>query len=171
MWDRAETVDPYIAQSAIGICRTCPVRQECTAFAESTKGQPFPADGIYGGLMYHKGQRDVDDLTGRQYGQLTVLWLNDTPKHKGRTWLCRCTCGNEVEVSSSRLRNGIRTTCGCGAGTNMVGRVSGHLTVLSLHKNRTWLCQCKCGERVLVAQSYLSGRRSSCGCKGRGVAA
>jgi hypothetical protein len=48
------------------------------------------------------------DLTGKQFGELTVIKpLRD--KHK---WLCRCSCGNCIEVASQHLRRGDYTTCG-----------------------------------------------------------
>lgn len=53
---------------------------------------------------------------------------------------------------------------------DMVGYVSGKLTVLSLSEERIhgmhrWLCQCECGNTCYVAGSHLrQGRKKSCGC-------
>ncbi len=52
------------------------------------------------------------DLTGEKYGRLTVL----TPAENiGRrtAWLCRCECGKETVVLTSRLRSGHTKSCGC----------------------------------------------------------
>lgn len=52
------------------------------------------------------------DLTGDNYGSLYVVAKCDG---KNRKWLCRCECGNTVEVDQSHLRTGHTRSCGCGA--------------------------------------------------------
>lgn len=51
------------------------------------------------------------DLTGRQFGDLTVKEKAQTDK-RGRYWLCTCVCGNEIVVKQSDLKNRIITSCG-----------------------------------------------------------
>lgn len=52
------------------------------------------------------------DLTGQQYGRLTPLRL--APKRGKHTrWVCQCDCGNETVASTSDLRTGNTTSCGC----------------------------------------------------------
>ena len=52
------------------------------------------------------------DLTGQQFGSLTVL--HSVENVDGRTaWLCRCGCGREVTVKTVHLRSGHMKTCGC----------------------------------------------------------
>ena len=68
------------------------------------------------------------DLTGQKFGKLTVL----TPAKNIGTktaWLCRCDCGTEVTVTTQRLRDGHRTSCGCdkdlfGEAPATIGRAS-----------------------------------------------
>lgn len=51
------------------------------------------------------------DLSGQQYGNLTVL--RPAENVDGRTaWLCRCGCGREAVVKIKNLRSGHRSTCG-----------------------------------------------------------
>lgn len=51
-------------------------------------------------------------LTGQRFGKLTVV--SPAENVGARTaWLCRCDCGNEVVVTTARLRDGRRTSCGC----------------------------------------------------------
>jgi hypothetical protein len=59
------------------------------------------------------------DLTGRQFGSLTVLaYSHYIP---GRTyWRCRCVCGNECHAVSQQLRNGKKLSCGCGGPPKLV---------------------------------------------------
>ena len=52
------------------------------------------------------------DLTGQQYGHLSVL--RPAENIGSRTaWVCRCDCGRETTVPTNRLRSGHTTSCGC----------------------------------------------------------
>ena len=48
------------------------------------------------------------DITGKQFGRLTVIEYIG-----GSKWACRCLCGGESFVASADLRNGHTTSCGC----------------------------------------------------------
>lgn len=52
------------------------------------------------------------DLTGQRYGRLTVLGpAENIGIHTA--WRCRCDCGQEAVVRTSRLRGGRTVSCGC----------------------------------------------------------
>lgn len=54
----------------------------------------------------------IDIPAGTTFEKLTVI--ERAPDRCGQTFfLCRCECGNEVDVNSVRLRNGEKTHCGC----------------------------------------------------------
>lgn len=53
-----------------------------------------------------------NDLTGQQFGYLTVLGLAER-KNRKTYWLCKCQCGNEVKIPSSNLTSGNSYSCGC----------------------------------------------------------
>lgn len=55
----------------------------------------------------------IKDLTGKQFGYLTVL--NKTNKRIQRkvVWECLCICGNKCEVLSTNLISGRTVSCGC----------------------------------------------------------
>ena len=54
------------------------------------------------------------DLTGQQFGLLTVLHLAE--KRRGKIyWECLCKCGKTHFASTGKLRGGLRT-CGCQKG-------------------------------------------------------
>lgn len=60
----------------------------------------------------------MKDLTGRQYGWLTVLreYTADPERRKRerqQLWLCRCACGSETVVSSNKLVSRNTQSCGC----------------------------------------------------------
>ena len=53
------------------------------------------------------------DLVGLRFGRLTVVrYLGSIPNEHGK-YLCRCSCGTEVEVYSNNLRKGNTKSCGC----------------------------------------------------------
>lgn len=52
------------------------------------------------------------DMVGERYGMLTVLWKGGTST-TGTKWVCKCDCGNYVEVRGNSLRNGNTKSCGC----------------------------------------------------------
>lgn len=54
----------------------------------------------------------VIDMSGKRFGRLTVLSFCKVEKHLAY-WLCKCDCGNEVEVPGVSLRKGITKSCGC----------------------------------------------------------
>ena len=59
------------------------------------------------------------DLTGQQFGYLTVLKLNDTYKKEKNIssrkiyWDCQCKCGAITTVEGTHLRRGEILSCGC----------------------------------------------------------
>lgn len=51
----------------------------------------------------------------RKYGRLLVLGVTDQSVTDGRHgyYLCRCDCGNIVDVQAYRLLHGHTVSCGC----------------------------------------------------------
>lgn len=53
------------------------------------------------------------DLTNKRFGKLTAIKFIKS-NDKGTTiWLCKCDCGNEIEVSYNNLKSGNTKSCGC----------------------------------------------------------
>ena len=52
------------------------------------------------------------DLIGQRFGRLLVV---SQTKHHGEkiAWICKCDCGKNTEVTTSKLRNGNTVSCGC----------------------------------------------------------
>lgn len=117
------------------------------------------------------------DLQGLNFGELTVL-SRSTGFHKngGVWWLCRCNCGNTVELPGTLLATGRRTSCGCNAvkhyhSSDITGKVFGRLTALFPTKERDtkgsvmWHCKCDCGNALDIAyNSLMYANQQSCGC-------
>lgn len=60
-------------------------------------------------------RRPVNDLTGRIFGDLTVLKRGENT-NTGRnrvTWICLCVCGKEKQISRSNLIANHHSSCGC----------------------------------------------------------
>jgi hypothetical protein len=57
------------------------------------------------------------DLTGQRFGRLAVL--SEAPARRKPNgarvlcWVCRCSCGTELEVRGESLRRGNTASCGC----------------------------------------------------------
>ena len=55
-----------------------------------------------------------EDLTGKQFGRLTVISKTNRRNASGSVmWKCRCICGNETDVSQGDLVHGGAVSCGC----------------------------------------------------------
>ena len=115
------------------------------------------------------------DLTGQKFGKLTVLAKVESTKNRlNKQWLCRCDCGNERTVKTSKLLSGKLKSCGlCSRVRDLSGQRYGRLVVLeqaeplisSGRKSPRWLCKCDCGRTTIVLGINLKGGNvRSCGC-------
>lgn len=69
------------------------------------------------------------DLTGKRFGQLTVLSRALDKRRGCPRWLCRCDCGRETTVAGSSLRDGVTHSCGCLAAQFVSMRAAKHRAV------------------------------------------
>lgn len=53
------------------------------------------------------------DLTGKQFGLLTVIERAGRNKHRRALWLCKCKCGNNKVITGAGLTRGNTNSCGC----------------------------------------------------------
>lgn len=67
------------------------------------------------GCVVHENKGRFKDITGQRFGRLTVIRFlpRAEREHPRRTWLCRCDCGNEIQVAAAKLISGHTTSCGC----------------------------------------------------------
>ena len=126
-----------------------------------------------------------ENLIGETFGRLTVTSLSE-PKNGHRYWFCKCSCGNEKEVSGGILKRGDVKSCGCLRSEtareavrnlkprqrkDISGKKFGKLTALNWicdDRNRkpVWECICECGNISYVGAYDLAGGNSkSCGCQ------
>lgn len=105
-------------------------------------------------------------MIGRRYGKLVI---NKRISSKNNTVLCKCDCGNEVEILAPNLIQGRKKHCGCDkyADRDETGKTYGRWKVLGKHENsfEKWECRCDCGNEGVVARTNLiNGWSKSCGC-------
>ena len=109
------------------------------------------------------------DLTGKIFGEWTVLKRSDNNKGKTPKWLCECSCGEKRNVNGSNLRDGISMSCGCLNKNNLTGKKFGMVSVLYedlQSKNRKiYICRCDCGNVKSIRRDTLLNNIISCGCK------
>lgn len=57
--------------------------------------------------------KKIKDLTGSNFGRLTVIKYLGKDKNNKSKWLCKCKCGKETEVLACHLQSGKIQSCGC----------------------------------------------------------
>lgn len=76
-------------------------------------------------------------LTGQRFGKLVVI---NPAENVGRrtAWRCRCDCGREITVTTSHLREGHTTSCGCRPNATYIhGTCVEMLQAKTVRKNNT----------------------------------
>lgn len=113
------------------------------------------------------------DLTGRVFGQLTVLYrddlfINAIGKHR-TMWRCKCQCGREKSIRMDALTSGRVKSCGI-CNNDIAGQRFGRLTVIEQMGTDNvghlkWKCKCDCGNEITVlATNLIQHYTQSCGC-------
>lgn len=185
-WTVISECDDYVSPKGLSqtqwLCR-CICGTEKIVIQTSLKSGSSTSCGCMSGLTMHK----KSDITGKQFGKLTVVKrVDDYVSPKGARvpkWLCKCECGNELEVISTSLRNGDTKSCGCIGKIRTVSQVKrtntkdflgehfGHLVVKDVVKETNSIkeaifqCECECGN--ITQKSYNALRKNpnvSCGC-------
>lgn len=125
--------------------------------------------------------RPAINLIGQVFGRLTVIKRVENANDGHARWLCQCSCGNMVIVSSNVLKKGNTKSCGClnrevaskkakNNYNNLLNQKFGKLTVIEfLGSNEKgailWKCKCDCGNEFTTTSHHLtSGNTRSCGC-------
>ena len=113
------------------------------------------------------------DLTGKEYGKLTVIKYVGKNKANRNIWHCKCECGNELDVLQKDLICGRIKSCGCEKYGELdkllIGTKVNKLTVLyrngkSKHGDVLYRCRCDCGNEVDLAGYRLKNKSvNSCG--------
>lgn len=140
---------------------------------------------------YCSGRKKYEKIeAGNQYGNWIVISKSKKTgtRKSQKYWICQCQCKDKTikEVTEDSLKQGLSTSCGCmnkekikELGLNskrelLIGSKFNMLTVIKYHGKRnnsskhhkhTWLCQCDCGNKIIVETTELvTGHTKSCGC-------
>ena len=120
-------------------------------------------------------KEEVNIEIGQRFANLVVMQLYKAYNH-GKTYLCKCDCGNVLTVRTSDLVKGRKLSCGCRHGggrqirdrSDLIGKRFNKLVVLDTvrESNRTYcICQCDCGNIVkMEITNLLRDDTMSCGC-------
>lgn len=65
------------------------------------------------GCLIKESGKFTKDLKGKRFGRLKVMKKSTKNKKGYMEWLCKCDCGNEITVSSTKLMQGMTKSCGC----------------------------------------------------------
>ena len=124
-------------------------------------------------------KRKQCDLTGKQFGRLTVLEKDiiKTQETGKVHWKCKCSCGNPkiLSIYQNHLKSGASTSCGCSKIEDLEGQMFGFLEPIKIDWERSgkghsayWLCKChKCNNpelKSIPAASLKNGHSTTCGC-------
>lgn len=131
----------------------------------------------------------LNDLTGRKFGMLTVLergenYVSPSGKSIRVRWVCQCECGKTVLVHSNTLTHGKIQSCGCVKNKKSSerlakatyrhrperkyhpGDVVGTYTVIEYIDNRKLLCRCnQCNSVLDVCISNITRSRMCRNCR------
>lgn len=104
-------------------CSACICKCDCGKDCEVWSSQLRYENKDSCGCVPKRGQRHQCP-PGERYGMLTILSTHSKEvwNRKYKFAICRCDCGNEVELKTSYLRNGHTSSCGC------LLRRSGHMS-------------------------------------------
>ena len=80
------------------------------------------ANSLLRGSATSCGCDRFEDLTNKKFGKLTAKKLLVNKKK----WLCKCDCGNIIEVYPCNLKSGKSTSCGCFQKEQLKSRVFKH---------------------------------------------
>lgn len=158
------------------VCQ-CECRNYCLVESYKLKTGHTQSCGCY---MREQTQKfNLNDLTGKQFGRLTVRKRVGTDNWRSPIWECICQCGNITNVTTHNLVSNHTTSCGC-YNREQVQKINikdltnqqfGFLLAICplderKRNNVVWKCKClNCGNITYVITSNLTGGLTrSCGC-------
>ena len=118
------------------------------------------------------------NLTGKQFGELTVLHKAKVQRKNGIWWTCQCSCGQTYDVQGTLLVTGKRKRCGSKihkknyysqdiSGKRFNRLVAEYPTDKRSSKGSViWHCRCDCGKEIDISHNELVySNLKSCGCQ------
>ena len=122
---------------------------------------------LHSEVCSHNGEKRRIDLSGRRFGRLVAIEIDESRTRQSRKvyWKCRCDCGRTKVIPAGRL---VRDTKSCGClyreavdrrYSDMTGMSFGSLRIVgragTSGGKSTWRCICTCGKESIVTGSNL----------------
>lgn len=102
------------------------------------------------------------NLLNIRFEKLKVIKLsNNLSKSGGRRWICKCDCGNIVEVDSSSLISGNTKSCGC-LHKEIVSLKNGEASLNLLYNNYKYKATLKNNEFNLTKSQFKTLTSNNC---------
>jgi hypothetical protein len=101
------------------------------------------------------------DLTGREFGRLTVQFRAATSRWRKTRWLCVCRCGRESIVEAAHLLAGRIRSCGC-LQIEMIGQLNRTHGRTKMPVYRSW--------QAMLTRCYNTANKNYDRYGGRGIA-
>ena len=111
------------------------------------------------------------DLTGKQYGYITVIKQSSSTIWRNIQWECRCICGTILYITSRVLNAGQKKHCGCKGFTGIIPGFMYSLTISREHFSKRnpevsyeYLCKLwekQEGKCALTGEKLSFGKRKS----------
>lgn len=87
---------------------------ECICLLCGRKRLATKSNLLRGEIKDCGNHKPYKDITGRQFGRLTALYVTDIKTASTcRIWHCKCECGNGCDVAYNDLIRGSTKSCGC----------------------------------------------------------
>lgn len=118
--------------------------------------------------------KKIIDLTGKQFGEITVLGISEHRCRGVLSWDCKCSCGKFITRAGADLRNGDIKSCGCIKSrpnriVDIAGKRFGSLTAIRCTGDKNsggnfiWEFLCDCGNTHIAASgNYIHRNNGSC---------
>lgn len=108
---RATKPDGIKSASAYWLCK-CECGAERSVSGKDLRNGDSASCGC---TIVENNRRKAADLAGQTFGRITVIERAGSNKRGSAVWRCSCSCGNSLAStpSTSDLRTGNTTSCGC----------------------------------------------------------
>lgn len=110
---------------------------------------------------------------GEKYNMLECIKYTGSDK-RGKKFLFKCDCGNEIECTGTYVKNNRYKSCGCRKYNKnkdedilrtKFNRLKPIKRVDNINRGKAFLCECDCGNTTIVPLGSLKNNRiKSCGC-------
>lgn len=119
----------------------------------------------------HNSNRNIDDLTGKVFGEWLVIEKGPTGKNGETQWLCECKCSMHTRklVNAYSLKSGASKSCGHDTTgfKDITGQQFGNWKVIKYLGDELWDCECQCEKhtrKTIDSYALRNGTTKSCGC-------